>query len=240
MPEVKDKTLAEVFVKALGEFKNPERTGSATVITKSGDKYGYRYAELPVILDLIREVFTPHGLAFNQDTACGWGYAGAKSIITYDETGESIESSWYLLPAGPTAQTAGAATTYARRYSATAFVGIAGEDDVDGEGAVEKEDNKRPSSPDKPVAAPPLVAKGNLAPDAGMTRDEYIREIDIMLDIMSNGDEVDRVQMLTKHASFPGYKGNPVVESEQLKSIGWASKTHEKIVKEFNEKGFGK
>lgn len=140
----KDTSLAKALVKALGELTNPERTGEAKVHTQKGD-YSYKYAQLPEILNSVRETFSKHGLAVMQDSFTEDSNVAVSTKIIH-ESGEFVESRPFALPSGGTAQTAGSADTYARRYSLTSFLGIAGEDDDDGEavGKVEGKFVERP------------------------------------------------------------------------------------------------
>jgi len=145
-------TMPAALVKFLSELKNPERTATARVPTKSGGGYSYTYAELPDILNEARQTAAAHGLAIIQDVRSENGSVGVRTILVHT-SGERMESDWLYLPAGDTAQTAGSGITYARRYSLTAFLGIAGEDDDDGAAAGKRAPAKTSPTRDKPVKA---------------------------------------------------------------------------------------
>ena len=126
--------MGKDVVKALSELKNPERSGTAEVPTKSGGKYSYTYAQLPEILSAAREVFAKHNLAIMQDVESDNGNIKVRTIFCH-VSGETLSFSWLALPSGGTPQTAGSAITYARRYSLCAALGVAGEEDDDGTAA---------------------------------------------------------------------------------------------------------
>lgn len=113
--------LAPALVAAIGELENPRKD-------KRGN-YG-SYADLAAILELVRPVLARHKLALLQPTHRMADAVGVSTRILH-ESGEWLESEVLWLPAGANAQTAGSAITYARRYSLTALLGIAGDDDDD-------------------------------------------------------------------------------------------------------------
>ncbi len=120
--------LAAALVAAQGEMTNPPKTKTVYAGQKK-----YSFAPLPEIIDAVRPVLTKHGLAVAQ--------------LVRDRTLETrlVHSSgqWmsaaYALPAVADSQAMGSAITYARRYSLCAILGIAGEDDEDGEAATAAE-----------------------------------------------------------------------------------------------------
>lgn len=64
----------------------------------------------------------------------------------------TIRLLWLALPSGGTPQTAGSAITYARRYSLCAALGVAGEEDDDGNAA---QHAPKPQKPQKPAERTP-------------------------------------------------------------------------------------
>lgn len=121
-----DRTNIATALAAFAEaVTNPAKAATAKV-----GQYSYTYATLPDILDHIRPHLAAAHLAVLQSVG------GEEGLITVTTTvvhvsGEWCESDALALPAGSTPQTAGGAITYARRYSLTAALGIAGEDDDD-------------------------------------------------------------------------------------------------------------
>jgi hypothetical protein len=93
----------------------------------------YSFAPLPEIIDAVRPVLTKHGLALVQ-------LVRERMLETrlIHTSGQWIGAA-YTLPSLADSQDMGSAITYARRYSLCAILGIAGEDDEDGEAATAAE-----------------------------------------------------------------------------------------------------
>lgn len=101
--------------------------------------YGYKYTPLPVIMNAIRPILSKYGLALRQEVSLsqveGRSFVLVSTII-YDEEGNELKSPQLAMPIiqlakANEAQSAGASITYARRYSLSAFLGIATEEDTD-------------------------------------------------------------------------------------------------------------
>ena len=99
---------------------------------KSGGEYEFSYAPLDSILEKVRPVLQKNGIWFVQFTE---GHHLLTRLIHV--SGEWMESGQMPLMAGSSnAQDFGSAITYAKRYSLSAMLGIASEDDDDGNRAV--------------------------------------------------------------------------------------------------------
>lgn len=105
-------------------------------ISKSKQAYGYKYASLDSLIDMLRGVLPKHGLWFIQmPTRCG-----EKSMLTtrvIHSSGEWMEDSIEMTDTelqgkANDTQKVGASITYYRRYALSAIFGIAADDDVDG------------------------------------------------------------------------------------------------------------
>jgi hypothetical protein len=119
--------IAAALSAAQAEMTNPPKTKTA----KAG-KYSYNYADLAEIIEHIRPTLAKHGLAITQIIE-----TGEKTILVtrlMHKGGQFLQST-YPLPNGAAAQEMGSAITYARRYSLCAILGIAAEEDDDGEKA---------------------------------------------------------------------------------------------------------
>lgn len=121
--------IAAALAKFQGEVSNPPKTKSGRC--KGGT---YMYADLAEILDHIRKPMASNGLSVIQLIQEG-------KLITrlIHSSGQFMESVYALPTAAIDAQSMGAAITYARRYSICAILGIAGEDDEDGQKAADAE-----------------------------------------------------------------------------------------------------
>lgn len=138
------------FAKAQAAF--PKLTFDKAV--SAGQKQ-YKYATLPAVFEAVRDTLNAHGFAVFHITEG----TGVKAIIAGN--GGMLESGLCDLGApGITAQVAGSAITYARRYTLTALCGIAPEEDDDAQGA-----NHHPVNAAKNVTPPPAPKKPTRAID---------------------------------------------------------------------------
>lgn len=122
----KHKNLITAFCAFQSEVSNP-------INSKSNNHFNYSYAPLDAILKDVRPILAKHGLAVMQETVNhGSGMIGIKTTLLH-ESGETYTTpAFYLPPQQISAQGFGSAITYGRRYSLSAILGIAGEEDVDG------------------------------------------------------------------------------------------------------------
>ena len=115
------KALNAALAKAQAEF--PEIPRSKTVKARS---YEFSYAPLDKILKAVRPVLAKHGLSISQPLDDGY----IRTELRHEAGG--VISGRYPLKDNGTAQDLGATITYLRRYSLTAMLGIAADDDTDG------------------------------------------------------------------------------------------------------------
>lgn len=115
---------SKALVAAVGELSNVAKT-AANPYFKS------KYAPLDAIIDATRPVLKKHGLAVIQQPLFSEGAAGVETTILH-EGGYSTTSTLLLPLKDQSPQGVGSAITYARRYSLAAVLGIASEDDDDG------------------------------------------------------------------------------------------------------------
>ena len=122
--------LAAALSKAQGEFQSihAEKTGQL------GHRK-YRYADLASFLTSVRGVLSKHGLAIIQRPLPSDGELVVLETMITHESGEWIAGELCIKAGNTTAQAIGSALTYARRYSLSAMLGLATEDDDDGKAA---------------------------------------------------------------------------------------------------------
>jgi hypothetical protein len=105
------------------------------VIHKGTQGYGYSYADLPKIFEVINPLLQKHGLGFTQ-------LINGQQIVTclfHCESGEQIDSQTDI-PQGVQLkgmndfQVLGSAITYLRRYALSSILGIVTDKDVDAAG----------------------------------------------------------------------------------------------------------
>ena len=99
----------------------------------------YRYADLQSILDACRPALNRHGLFLTQRAEVEGMTVKVETIVTH-VSGESLSSGVMAMTAQAgtkisSVQATGSALTYARRYSLSAFLGVAADDDDDGSAA---------------------------------------------------------------------------------------------------------
>lgn len=94
--------------------------------------YKSKYATLDNILEEIKEPLKKANLTFAQMPMEG---GKLKTILLEVESGESIESTMDILITKSDPQAQGSAITYARRYALSAILGIATDEDDDGNAA---------------------------------------------------------------------------------------------------------
>ena len=122
------KNLAKALSDFQAEIENPKNTANNPF-------FHSKYAPLQEILNLVRPKLARHGLAILQSPS-GDGKNITINTILMHESGEWIEGEPLVLQADkPTAQSAGSAITYGRRYAISAVLGISSEDDDDGNSA---------------------------------------------------------------------------------------------------------
>lgn len=139
--------------KALADFQQ-----EVPVISKDVSGYGYKYADLPSIFEIINPLLKKHGLGFYQAI----NGTKIKTVLFHVESGEVIESETDMpfdsliyedvtnakgvksvikgFEGMNKAQAIGSLITYFRRYSLSSLLGLVTDKDTDGTGT--KSDGK--------------------------------------------------------------------------------------------------
>lgn len=138
------------LIKALslfqGEVQNPKNTAN-------NPYFNSKYAPLQEVLNIVRPLLAKHGLAVTQSPSSD-GKSVTITTVLMHESGEWIEFDPIVLNAEKTTpQGIGSAITYGRRYSLSAALGIASEDDDDGNEASKPDEQQSVKS--KPEPTPP-------------------------------------------------------------------------------------
>jgi hypothetical protein len=130
----------------------PDKNREVVVKTKTGGSYKFRYATLDSIIEHIRKPLTSNGIWFCQ-TLEGTE-VGKYRLVTRltHSSGQSIESRTPLLVENAGNQAFGSALTYMRRYALTAMLGLAADEDDDGNAGDGNQATQRPTK--KPVKKP--------------------------------------------------------------------------------------
>lgn len=126
--------LVGALAKAQGAIVAPERNRTVTVVPKSGGKsYSFKYATLSAIIDAIRKPLSDNELGYTQilsHDATG-GFYKLTTLLMHS-SGQYIGSEVPIIAEGGTNQQFGSALTYMKRYQLSALVGIAADEDDDG------------------------------------------------------------------------------------------------------------
>jgi len=115
---------------AVGSFQK-----EVPVILKDTSGYGYKYADLPAIFEIINPIMAKHGLGFYQAV----NGTQIKTVVFHIESGESIESNTDI-PQGVQLkgmndfQVLGSAITYIKRYALSSLLGLVTDKDTDASG----------------------------------------------------------------------------------------------------------
>jgi hypothetical protein len=138
--------------KSLAEFQQEVPT-----IHKATQGFGYTYADLPKIFEVINPLLKKHGLGFTQLI----NGSELVTIVFHVETGETIESKT-AIPQGVQLkgmndfQVLGSAISYLRRYCISSILGIVSDKDTDAGGeqikTAPKNESKKVAIDDKRLA----------------------------------------------------------------------------------------
>jgi hypothetical protein len=144
--------IALALSKAQAEYGPLKKTKTAKVRMKAGGEYSYDYADLSDMIECTRSALTKNELALTQIVK---GFTLETCLI--HSSGEMLVSS-IDLPKSLTPQEFGSALTYYRRYTMGPMIGVAAEEDDDGQVA-QHASNKptpqpTPAQAKKPAPAP--------------------------------------------------------------------------------------
>lgn len=121
-----EETIYTALLNVQMEIRNPENTATNPFLKN-------KYAPLPDILNMVRPLLNKHNLILSQEAAGDQDGVYVMTRLIHTSGQEINTAPLYLKPRKNTPQEAGGAITYARRYQLTSLLGIAGEDDHDGE-----------------------------------------------------------------------------------------------------------
>lgn len=127
--------LAKSLAKAQGNFPTIPREREVEVKTKAGGSYYFSYAEFSTIREHVQPVLTDNGLSFVQSTSVTSNGGTILVTLLMHESGQWISAEMPVKQSEEGAQAFGSALTYAKRYALTLMLGLATEDDDDGNGA---------------------------------------------------------------------------------------------------------
>jgi hypothetical protein len=172
--------LATALAKAQAEIEGAAKG-------KVNPAFRSKYADLASVWDAIRAPLTKNGLSVVQAPMVTPEGTTLRTMLLH-ASGQWMASTYPISPTKNDMQGIGSATTYARRYSLMAMVGVAPEDD-DGNAATGKGDAPKPSAP----PPSPRLVKPEPTPD------RYPHRIDVP--VLSDGDGSDWIAWGQRYAA---------------------------------------
>jgi len=152
--------LAKALAAAQGKIKNAAKDSKNPHFNRS-------YADLASVWEACRGPLTENGLAIVQQPVSDEKRVGVVTTLVH-QSGQWMRSTLWIVPERPGPQPLGSALTYGRRYSLAAFVGVAPDDDDDGEKAQGRDrDAKPPGASWGPKAAPKPAERKHDPADTG-------------------------------------------------------------------------
>jgi len=188
--------LAEALATAQGQFK-PIKRESVNPFYKS------KYADLSAIIDGTRDALAKNGLAITQTVSVN-DHVTVETMLMH-KSGEWIKGSIALKPKADDPQAAGSAITYGRRYSLGAILGVASEDDDDGNASAKSKPEAKPeerkpqtSQPDAPASTQQMNAIFAILTKIGVmddfARHEKVSKILGLTDVMATMKGLTKAQ----------------------------------------------
>jgi len=166
--------------KALADFQQ-----ECPVIHKGTTGYGYTYADLPQILEVINPLLKKHSLGFTQMLEG----SGLRTILFHTKSGQYLES-YCEIPATSLKgmndfQAIGSGITYFRRYALSGILGIVSDKDTDAAGEKEKPHFKETKLP------------------AFVKKHKSITDLTLAIDSCENLNELSQLHALNKDLINP-------------------------------------
>lgn len=200
--------LFKAMIKAAPEIQS---------ISKSKQAYGYKYATLDSLIDMLRSVLPKHGVWFTQIPK----RVDGKSILTtrvFHESGEWMEddiemTDTELQGKANDTQKLGASITYFRRYALSSIFGVSADEDVDG-----NLNSKNPPQRQQQAPRPVAPAQG---PQQKLDPQKYV--LDDYTARQTNGETVESIlQDYSTLISMPEPKGLKDYSDDEMKSLAKA------------------
>lgn len=237
------------IAKALAEFQaevsDPVMDENKDYVTKTGRKINLKYASIKSIMKTVRPVLAKHSIAVMQEPKTEGNRVTITTILMHS-SGEWIEFEPFSMNANSAlAQEIGSATTYAKRYSIAAILGLGSEEDDDGNGATEgidmqngkpvkKQNEKQEAKPAQ--ANPPKQSQAQSAQPQEPPKHQNVRPA------QQNAQQGDGITKEMQQALFHAAKGNTDIVKEVLMNHAYVATAeikkwdYEGILQEITEK----
>lgn len=154
-------------------------------ISKSKQAYGYKYATLDSLIDMLRSVLPKHGVWFTQ-MPTRKEHTSTLTTRVFHSSGEWLEDTIEMTDTelqgkANDTQKVGASITYYRRYALSSIFGVAADEDIDGNlNNIQKREPQRPEPPlkteqKKRDPLPFLLQDLTKRMEAGETKDSILK-----------------------------------------------------------------
>lgn len=153
-------TKAELF-KAFANFKKKLKQ---PLKDANNPFFKSKYVPLENVVQVVDEAMIDTGLSYIQEIEdLEEGYLRVDTIVLHESGEYMVIKGSKVKPVKNDPQSAGSATTYARRYSLSTAFGIASDPDDDGNGASQQaKNNQQPKSKPKPELTPEQKVVANI------------------------------------------------------------------------------
>ena len=121
--------LAAALAKAQAKLKNPH-------MDSTNPHFRSKFASLAAVRESVIPTFAAHGLSLSQWPVSNGNYAGCVTLLAHD-SGEWLEEVFTIPIDKANAHGYASAVTYAKRISMQSVAAVVGDEDDDGNGAVE-------------------------------------------------------------------------------------------------------
>lgn len=186
-----EKNLVSAFVKAQSEMKH-------AALDSFNPHYKSRFASLQSVIDAAKPALNANGIAFIQKSVPTENGIGVETVLY--GYGEEISTGIVEMPAQKASpQNVGSALTYAKRYSLAMAVGIAADEDDDGE-AAESESTAQAEKLSKELLAPEIVSEiESKAKQASVDIDRITNRYGVQsLQDLSQEEAVEALRIISK------------------------------------------
>lgn len=192
--------IAPAFAKFQSEITNPPKKKTAKIPTKNGRDYSYKYADLGDIAESIRGALAKNELFYFQNTLQNEGKIGIETVIMHS-SGEHIKFNPVFLDLGnnSTPQQIGALITYARRYSLCTSLGIAADEDTDGNASHQPDQNQK--SQNKPNELSGLASQKQLKKMFHSAKSKKLSDEEIKEVVLAKTGKQSSKELTSKEAS---------------------------------------
>lgn len=149
--------LTAALAQVQGSLSSVAKDHTAKVQMKSGGQYSYNYATLASALDICRGPLAAAGLAIIQSPLTEGRKVTLTTLVSH-VSNEWVENELTMEASESTPQALGSVITYLRRYSLCPLIGLAADEDDDGQ-AASKPTPGAPRRQEQPKPPPPQATK---------------------------------------------------------------------------------